>query len=146
MAVIEGRTWLEYIQPTECWELLDNAQVGRVGLIVDGKPEIFPVNFAVDGETIVFRTDRGTKLFGLLDNPECCFEVDGVGRQLWAGWSVIVKGHAEEVHGGPESAHVATLPLRYWAYGEKSHWVRIRPREVTGRRIHRPGEPRDDRR
>ena len=144
MAVIEGRTWMEYIPAKECWDLLDHAQVGRVALLVDGRPEIFPVNFAVDDDTIVFRTDRGTKLLGLLQSPECCFEVDGVGRKLWAGWSVVVKGHAEEVKGGPESAHVASLDLRYWAYGEKSHWIRIRPREVTGRRIHRPREPRGD--
>ncbi|MEA2932460.1 MAG: hypothetical protein QOI56_1245, partial [Actinomycetota bacterium] len=31
----------------------------------------------------------------------------------------------------------AALPLQSWAIGQKAHWIRIRPTEVTGRRIHR---------
>jgi nitroimidazol reductase NimA-like FMN-containing flavoprotein (pyridoxamine 5'-phosphate oxidase superfamily) len=138
MGVIEGRTWLEHLSADECWGLLDRTEVGRVGVVVDGDPEVFPVNFVVDDETIVFRTDRGSKLHGLLDHPSCCFEVDGVGPKLWSGWSVLVKGRAEEIHGGAESAQAAALGLRYWAFGEKSHWIRIRPHEVSGRRLYRP--------
>jgi hypothetical protein len=34
---------------------------------------------------------------------------------------------------------VKDLPVTPWAQGEKSHWIRIEPVEVTGRRI-RPHE------
>ena len=58
MTVIEGRTWLEILQPAECWRLLAGQELGRVAVLVDGAPEIYPVNHIVDSETIVFRTDR----------------------------------------------------------------------------------------
>jgi hypothetical protein len=27
------------------------------------------------------------------------------------------------------------MPLRYWTLGDKAHWIRIVPNEITGRRI-----------
>jgi len=62
MVLLDGRTWLELIPPAECWKLLSGTPVGRVGVLVDSAPEIYPVNFVVDEETIVFRTDPGNKL------------------------------------------------------------------------------------
>ena len=138
MAVIEGRTWLEVLTPAQCWELLGSAQIGRVAVLVDGRPEIYPVNFVADGESVVFRTDHGSKLHGLAVHPETSFEVDGFDQDGPEGWSVLLKGRAEDVKGGPEAAHLATLPLHYWAYGEKSHWIRIRPGAISGRRLYRP--------
>jgi nitroimidazol reductase NimA-like FMN-containing flavoprotein (pyridoxamine 5'-phosphate oxidase superfamily) len=138
MAVIEGRTWLELLTPTQCWDELRQAEVGRVAVLVDGRPEIYPVNFVVDDETIVFRTDPGGKLYGLLQHPATSFEVDGLDPTQRTGWSVLVKGSASEIRGGPEMSQATALDLRFWAHGEKSRWLRIRPDEVTGRRIHRP--------
>src|SRR5262249_23874191 len=66
MPVIDGRTWLEHLDPATCWELLAATPVGRIGVIHDSAPEIYPVNHVVDGRSIVFRTDPGTKLRGLL--------------------------------------------------------------------------------
>ena len=38
--------------------------VGRIALIVDGHPEIFPVNFALERRSIVFRTAGGHQTVG----------------------------------------------------------------------------------
>jgi nitroimidazol reductase NimA-like FMN-containing flavoprotein (pyridoxamine 5'-phosphate oxidase superfamily) len=46
----------------QCWALLDTEVVGRVALIVDNHPEIFPVNFVLERRAIAFRTAGGTKL------------------------------------------------------------------------------------
>ena len=80
MAIIDGKTWLEHLSLRECWDLLSSTPVGRVGVLVDSAPEIYPVNHAVDGQTIVFRTERGGKLRGLDRSPSVCFEVDGYRR------------------------------------------------------------------
>jgi nitroimidazol reductase NimA-like FMN-containing flavoprotein (pyridoxamine 5'-phosphate oxidase superfamily) len=136
--VIEGRTWLELLTPAQCWELLAQAQIGRVAVMVDGRPEIYPVNFAVDGESVVFRTDPGSKLRSLLQQPETSFEADALERTLWSGWSVLVKGRALEVTDVEELERLSSLALRHWAYGDKSHWVRIAADAVTGRRLYRP--------
>ena len=53
---------LEEIGEHECRELLAQAAVGRLGLSADSLPVILPVNFVVDGDSVVFRTGAGLKL------------------------------------------------------------------------------------
>jgi nitroimidazol reductase NimA-like FMN-containing flavoprotein (pyridoxamine 5'-phosphate oxidase superfamily) len=109
--------------------------VGRIGVINDSAPEIYPVNHAVDRQTIVFRTDPGSKLRALVRSPAVCYEVDGIDPADATGWSVLVKGRAVELHEIDELRAAFALPLHYWALGDKAHWIRIVPDEVTGRRI-----------
>jgi uncharacterized protein len=135
MAQIDGRTWLEHLSPSQCWELLAASPVGRIGVINDSAPEIYPVNHVVDRQTIVFRTDPGSKLRGLLRSPAVCYQVDGIDARDATGWSVLVKGRAIELHDPDEIRAAVALPLRYWTLGDKAHWVRIVPDQVTGRRI-----------
>ena len=40
----------------ECWSLLSSMSLGRLVTILDGKPEIFPVNFATRRRTVLFRS------------------------------------------------------------------------------------------
>jgi nitroimidazol reductase NimA-like FMN-containing flavoprotein (pyridoxamine 5'-phosphate oxidase superfamily) len=101
-------------------------------VLVDSAPEIYPVNHVAVGETIVFRTDPGAKLRGLVRSPAVCFEVDAVDLVARTGWSVLVKGRAEEIDAPSEGGGVDV-----WTLGDKAYWVRIVPAEVTGRRIHR---------
>ena len=107
-------------------------------MLVDGIPEIYPVNHAVDDHSIIFRTDPGSKLRGIVRSPMVCFEVDAIDPATQRGWSVMVKGRATELAAPTEIARAKALPLRYWARGEKSHWISIEPLEVSGRRIYRP--------
>ena len=73
---------------------------------------IFPVNYAIDGEAILIRTEPGTKL-PAADYANVTFEVDDVDRQTRSGWSVLVREVAEEVTAArrvsrswaPEPAH-----------------------------------------
>lgn len=138
MAIIDGKTWMEHLSQAECWELLACTPVGRIGVLVDSAPEIYPVNHAVDGQTIVFRTEQGQKLRGLDRSPSVCFEVDAYDPTTSTGWSVLVKGRAREVTAADEERRLLSLDLRYWSIGPKPHWVRIEPVQVTGRRIFQP--------
>jgi uncharacterized protein len=135
MAVIDPRTWLEHLTPDECWELVGRTPVGRIGVLNDSAPEIYPVNHVVDRHTIVFRTDPGSKLRGLLRSPAVCYEVDGIDQAEATGWSVLIKGRAAEVRDPDEVRRLAALPLRFWSLGDKAHWIRIVPADVSGRRI-----------
>jgi hypothetical protein len=45
---------IEQLSDEECWRLLADAPVGRIGVIVDDAPEIYPVNHLVDDAPIVF--------------------------------------------------------------------------------------------
>ena len=132
---------MEVIHTEECYRLLATHELGRIGLNAEHYPLIFPVNYGLDGTTIVIRTHAGT-ILRAAEHAAVTFEVDDVDRRTRSGWSVLVRGSAEEV--GPE--HRADLVARThaagaepWAPGEKGHWIRLIPQDVTGRRIV-PGE------
>ena len=141
MAIIDGRTWTEHLSTETCWELLETTPVGRVVVTVDGAPEVYPVNFVVDGRSVAFRSAPGSKLRGLERFPTTCFEADVIDPDVHVGWSVMVKGRAVDVTRPDERSRLASMPLTIWTAGVKDHWVRIRPAEVTGRRIHSIATP-----
>jgi nitroimidazol reductase NimA-like FMN-containing flavoprotein (pyridoxamine 5'-phosphate oxidase superfamily) len=124
---------LEVLPPDVCKRLLTLHHLGRLGVIADDRPLVLPVNYAFDGDDIVFRTDDGTKLHSAIGNP-VAFEIDGVDNVWHSGWSVVVAGHAELV---PDDEHddLSALPLGPWCPGPKRTWVRIRPDNISGRRI-----------
>jgi uncharacterized protein len=139
---IDPRTGLETLNRDECVALLEQATIGRVAIVsTDGRPLVFPVNFAVDDGVIVFRTDAGTKLHGTR-RGQIAFECDGIDLTYHTGWSVLATGIAEEVDNGAERARLSRLPLALWCPGSKSTWLRLRPRMLTGRRIPAPGHRR----
>jgi len=135
MAVIDGRTWMEHLSVARCWELLASQPVGRIGVLYDSAPEIYPVNHTVVDQTIVFRTDVGSKLSALDRSPAVCYEVDAIDPDRTTGWSVLVKGRASVVKDPAERRYLDSQGLRHWSLGHKAHWIRIVPAEVTGRQI-----------
>lgn len=128
-------TWLIDIGAEQCDGLLANATLGRLAVIVDGRPEIFPVNHVFDPEQrcVAFPTNAGTKLHGALGWPWVAFEVDGLEED--GGWSVLVVGRAEEVTDPDEIQRLSALRHVLWRSGEAVHWLRIVPAKTTGRRI-----------
>ena len=77
-------TWLIDIPTTECNTLLAEARVGRLAVVVDGRPEIFPVNHVFDETdgTVAFPTNANTKLHAALSWPFVAFEVESPSGQL----------------------------------------------------------------
>lgn len=125
---------LAELDADECVRLVATLEVGRIAVAATGLPPlVVPVNYVLDGDCIVFRTDEGSKLLALLDHP-ASFQVDFVDPFHRTGWSVLIQGVAEEV-GAAEVAHLALRPR---AAGPKRHWLRLRPTVVTGRRLHLP--------
>ncbi|MEO6503370.1 MAG: pyridoxamine 5'-phosphate oxidase family protein [Jatrophihabitantaceae bacterium] len=121
------------LSPDSCWALLRSVQFGRLGVVVDSEPDIFPINFVVDHGTVVFRTDRGTKRTAALSGPRVAFEADGYDPAAQQAWSVVVKGHAEEVTKLYELLDATALPLFPWHSSPKHHLIRIAVDEITGR-------------
>lgn len=131
------QTWPINIAPGDCADLLATSARGRLGVVVDGRPEIFPVNHVYDraSSCVVFRTNARTKLHGALNWPSVAYEVDGVEPDGDSGWSVMVVGRAEEITDADEIARVARDRHVLWRPADSAHWVRIVPWKVTGRRI-----------
>ncbi|MEZ3160579.1 pyridoxamine 5'-phosphate oxidase family protein [Microbacterium sp. BWT-B31] len=130
---------VDVLQDEECWELLGGQELGRLVTHVGRVIDIFPVNFVVDEQTVVFRTAEGSKLFELTVNDEVVFEVDDHEDEY--AWSVIVRGHAHRLDTAAEVAAADELPLKPWIPTLKYVYVRIIPDALTGRRFHRGPEP-----
>ena len=135
---VPGVGWQELTR-SECFALLSGERLGRVAVIDDQGPAIFPVNFVLDRHMVVFRTDEGTKLDAACRGSRVAFETDGTDAVARTGWSVLVRGEAIEVSDPAELARLRRLPLAPWAPGAKAHYVRILPARLTGRRILAPG-------
>jgi nitroimidazol reductase NimA-like FMN-containing flavoprotein (pyridoxamine 5'-phosphate oxidase superfamily) len=120
----------------ECLEVLREEVVGRLAVAVGGQPLIFPVNYVLDGEMVVFRTDAGTKL-AAATLGQVAFEVDRLDRDRRTATSVVVQGVGQEITSDFQRLfeHFQTLDLVSWAPGEHTRWVRVIPREITGRRV-----------
>src|SRR5207248_2910139 len=121
----------------ECIELLGRSSLGRIAVVMSGRPLIFPVNFALDGDAIVLRTDPGTKLYAARNGP-VAFECDGTDAVYHTGWSVVATGYAAEIRNAADRTHLERLPRGPWCPGPKATWLRIQPRALTGRRIPPP--------
>lgn len=124
----------------ECWDLMSGVTLGRLVTSVGGQPEIFPVNYVVQHHTVLFRTAEGTKLVSTAINNKVLFEVDD--HNVAEGWSVIIKGTARSLRTNEEIEEAEHAQVMPWTPSDKSHYVRIIPEVVTGRRF-RFGPPEE---
>lgn len=126
---------VEQLSENQCWELLRSTEVGRLAVIVDDHPDIFPVNYAVDQGTVLFRSAEGTKVASALGDAPVAFEVDGYDTETGLAWSVVLKGQAQTLQGIDDAAESFKVELHPWQAGKKERFIRIRPDVVTGRRF-----------
>lgn len=127
---------LEVLDTEECWTLIGDTPVGRVAFVDAGEPVVLPVNHALVGHRIVFRTIRGALLHEALMDRPVAFEVDDFDSGTRSGWSVLVRGQARVAD---DAEDLDRLGLEAWADAvEREDWVVIVAEEITGRRIVRP--------
>lgn len=131
---------LDVLTEQECLTLLRTTEVGRVGIVVDGQPLVFPVNYAFEGGSVIVRTDVGTMLTGA-SLALVAFEIDDFDATSHGGWSVMVQGIGHDVTDAldSKSEHLQTVDVSPWAPGHKPRLLRIDARTITGRRF--GGEP-----
>jgi nitroimidazol reductase NimA-like FMN-containing flavoprotein (pyridoxamine 5'-phosphate oxidase superfamily) len=126
---------LRTLTAAECFDLLSPGGVGRVAFTTADGPVVLPVNYAMAGQTVVFRTAPDSLLAGYMDGL-AGFEVDRLDEALSRGWSVLVTGHAVCVTSEADVRHLEQRTnIRPWAGGARDVYVQIIPRKITGRRI-----------
>lgn len=128
------RNGLQVLDRAECLRLLRSAPVGRIGITSGALPTILPVNFLIDGDQLLIRTGRGSKLDAATRNAVVAFEVDSVDAATRSGWSVVVTGVAREVP-ADEVAALDLSRLERWAPGEDGRVVSVSLDVVSGRRV-----------
>ena len=125
---------LEVLDRQKCDALLHTQRVGRIA-VAGARPGVFPVLYDLLDGDIVFRTAPGEKLIAAALHREIVFEIDSYDLAARTGWSVNVIGTAEEMEQPSEAARAKALDLEPWAGEARRRYVRIRPREVSGRQI-----------
>jgi len=110
--------------------MLRRLELGRLAYHRGDEVHIAPVNYAVAGDHIVFRTAHGSKLACIVDNGDVAFEVDETSDE--AATSVVCRGEAVELT-GEQALMVDQLRLRPWVRTVKSHVVAIRVEHLSGR-------------
>lgn len=128
---------MEVLTMSESFELLTSVPVGRFAFVEGGQPIVLPVNFAVDGRSVVFRSTYGSKLDAAWREVPAAFEADDFDEDDRTGWSVVLRGHAEWVDDDEQAERLEALGLEPWAHhrDRSTRWIRFRPSEVSGRRI-----------
>jgi len=126
----------EELSYAKCRELLSGGVIGRVAVCTPDGPRIFPVNYSVVGEAIIFRTSA----YGVVATHDwgspVAFEVDHVDYSTHLGWSVLATGRGERIEDAEQLAHIKrTWDPRPWAGGSRPLYVRIAWEELTGRRL-----------
>jgi nitroimidazol reductase NimA-like FMN-containing flavoprotein (pyridoxamine 5'-phosphate oxidase superfamily) len=120
------------LTPEECWDMLRAEEFGRFAFRLVDEVHITPINYGVDGQTLLFRTAEGNKLLGVVMGSQVAFEIDSYGEDT--ARSVVIRGQARLL---PEDeAHRAeSVRLRPWVPTLKYNVVEITPAVVTGRRF-----------
>jgi uncharacterized protein len=130
---------LEAITESECIDLLATHDFGRFAVVVNGRPLIFPVNYALGHRVVAIRTADGTKL-AAARNAHVAFEIDGYDAEARTGWSVLLQGVAYDITEAidRQSELARRLPVRPLPAATADRWLGIHPYEISGRRFQPP--------
>ena len=128
---------LRTLDADQCRALLvtHRPRLGRLAFVDGEWPIVLPVNFALDGDIVYFRTAAGSKLDAAVRRDRVAFQLDHVDEVWEEGWSVLAFGRLRVVDDPEELARARRLPLRPWAGGDKPHYLRLEMLSLSGRCI-----------
>lgn len=114
----------------ECWQMLREEEFGRLAFRLVDEVYITPINYAVDHDTLLFRSAEGNKLLSVAMGSQVAFEIDRYDEDH--ARSVVVRGSAR-ILPEDEEHRAENVPLRPWVGTLKYNVVEITPRAITGR-------------
>lgn len=131
---------VEELTTAECWRLVETSTLGRLAVEgIDGRPDLFPLNFLVHDGNLFVRSAPGKKLRSITEHPDVAFEVDGVDERFH--WSVVIKARAERMDTDADIEASGILELISLSPTPKHNFLRLTPVAVTGRRFPKAASP-----
>jgi hypothetical protein len=125
---------ISVLSPQECWELVDASTVGRIGFVADGAVQIIPVNYLVSDGIVIRTLPDG--VIAAQAGQAVAFHVDHHDAN-GVGWSVLMHGTLVEITGDELDRIDDPGRVQPWAGGHRSHFLRLQPTDIAGRRVHR---------
>ncbi len=135
MTTTDPRTGLQILDEQTCWDLIATKTVGRIAVAVANRPDIFPMNYAMDGHDVVFQTLPGIKLAAAVLGKAVAFEVDDLSEETHTGWSVVIHGTATEIEGTEALLAATELGIKPWAEGPRFRYLKVTADNISGRRV-----------
>jgi hypothetical protein len=135
MAAIVITTELEDMDESECWDLLAQVTIGRLGLHFGAMPRIVPMNFTLFDRRIVVCTATGTAVTDALRDSVVAFQVDDFHLNNQDGWSVVAVGPSAWMTDLRTLQAVDGFPTGPWAPRQRLCYTQIEPRLISGRRF-----------
>ncbi len=134
---------MDVLTQEQCWEHLTSNQIGRLAVVVAGRPDIFPINYVIYDAEIYFKTAEGSKLAAVMAHHEVAFEIDGYEPDTNEAWSVVLNGMARALSHEAELDAAENLPLFPWNTDPKHRFVAIEVSEISGRKFVAAGRKSD---
>lgn len=119
----------------ECESLLSGGVYGRLAITTPGGPRIVPLNYAVVDDALLFRTAPYSELASYGPGSQAAFEIDEIDYARQSGWSVVALGRLEAVLPEELEELRSVWVPRPWAGGQRNLHLRLRWRELSGRRL-----------
>lgn len=135
----------EVTETADILSILDKCEVMRIGLSVDDKPYIVPMNFTyeqLDGKIFIYFhcAAEGKKLDMIEQNNNVCFEADCSYKTLEAetacNWSaefesVVGEGTIARLTGETKKISALDLLMKRYGYAGKPHYKQTELEAVT---------------
>lgn len=131
MTVLDPDHPVSELSVEQCWERLEQEEIGRLAYRLVDEVHVVPINYVVDDDAaLLFRTESGNKLLAAALHSEVAFEIDWFGAHR--AWSVIARGRLRVLE-EDEQHRLDTTARRSWVPTLKYDVVELVPDVVTGR-------------
>lgn len=129
---------IQTLSKLECLDLLARVPIGRVALTSNALPVIFPVNYTLTDDSVVFGAMAGSSLSRATDGAVAAFQADSYDLDNRTGWTVMAVGQALHVRDAETLGRLeleGALP-EPWAIGQSAEqYFQIGLSGVSGHRI-----------
>lgn len=105
----------------EIGQRLSSERFGRLALATSREPDIFPLNYAVIPQGLLFATSQGNKLVEMAINENAAFEIDAASEQ--AGWSIVLRGRVRVLETEAEIAAAEQHAPTSWVFPDRDVYV-----------------------
>ena len=117
-----------------CLTLLATRSLGRLVFTQGALPDVLPVTYLLDGESVLLRLAIGATA-AAVRGAVVAFETDDFDDRYRHGWSVTVIGRAHELTAAEDGVRASMRGLSSWSSDGRDHFFSLAVERITGHRL-----------